>query len=91
MEKSFSIFENRRKLVEEKLELLLELDRHMYHPDGPPYVLERHEQMQRSIDAAREEIKFLTKEQQRAEAGRCPVCGRSGAESRSPRRGRGGR
>ena len=91
MEKSFSIFENRRKLVEEKLELLLELDRHMYHPDGAPYVLERHEQMQRSIDAAREEIKFLKEEQQRAEAGRCPVCGRSGAGSRSTRRGRGGR
>ena len=91
MEKSFSIFENRRQVIEEKLELLLELDRHMYHPDGPPYVLERHEQMQRSIDAAREEIELLTEEQQRAEAGRCPVCGRSGAGAQSTRRGRGGR
>ena len=91
MEKSFSIFENRRKLVEEKLELLLELDRHMYHPDGPPYVLERHEQMQRSIDAAREEIEFLTEEQQRAEAGRCPVCGRSSAGARRTRRSKDGR
>ena len=91
MEKSFSIFENRRKLVEEKLELLLELDRHMYHPDGPPYVLERHEQMQRSIDAAREEIEFLTEEQQRAEAGRCPVCGRSGENSMRTKRRKEGR
>ena len=88
MEKSFSIFENRRQVIEEKLELLLELDRHMYQPDGPPYVLERHEQMQRSIDAAREEIEFLTEEQQRAEAGRCPACGRSGAGGRRTRRGK---
>ena len=40
------------------------------------------------IDAAREEIEFLTEEQQRAEAGRCPVCGRSGAGARRTRRGK---
>ena len=45
MENSFSIFENRRKVIEEKLELLLELDRILFNPAGAPYVLERHEQL----------------------------------------------
>jgi len=34
MEKSFSMFENRRQIVEDNLELLLELDRILYDPAG---------------------------------------------------------
>ncbi len=70
MEKSFSILENRQKSVEDMLEVLLELDQILYKPDGLPYVLERHEQMQRKIASAREEIAFLTEEIALAEAKR---------------------
>ena len=38
MEKSFSIFENRRRTVEDKLELLVELDQILFDPGGAPYV-----------------------------------------------------
>jgi len=70
MEKSFSIFENRRQIIEDNLELLLELDRILYDPEGLPYVLERHEQMTRQIAGAREEIAFLTEQMELAEAKR---------------------
>jgi len=56
MEKSFSIFGHRRQIIEDNLELLLELDRILYDPEGLPYVLERHEQMTRQSACAREEI-----------------------------------
>lgn len=52
MEKMFNIFEHRRQGIEEKLELLVELDRILFAQVGP-YVLEWHEQMQRRINAAR--------------------------------------
>ena len=70
MEKSFSIFENRRQIIEDNLELLLELDRILYNPAGAPYVLERHEQMTRQIAGAREEIAFLTEQMELSEAKR---------------------
>ena len=70
MEKSFSIFENRRQTIEDKLELLLELDQILYHPDGAPYVLERHEQMKYQISAAREEIAFLVEQEKLIETKR---------------------
>ena len=91
MEKSFSIFENRRQIIEDNLELLLELDRILYDPAGLPYVLERHEQMTRQIARAREEIAFLTEQMELAEAKRQRSFARSGEGSRRTKRGSGGR
>ena len=70
MEKSFSIFGHRRQIIEDNLELLLELHRILYDPEGLPYLLERHGQMRRKIAGAREEIAFLTEEIALAEAKR---------------------
>ena len=70
MEKSFSIFGHRRQAIEEKLDLMLQLDEALFDPAGPPYVLERHEQMLRQIADAREEIVFLTEKMELAEAKR---------------------
>lgn len=69
MKKSFSIIENRRKVIEEKLELL-ELDRILFDQGGAPYVLERHEQMMRQIIAVREEIAYLLEQEKLIEANR---------------------
>ena len=69
MEKSFSLFESRRKIVEEVLELLTELDRILLGQHGP-FVQERHEQLQQRIADARAEIEFLREGQARAEAKR---------------------
>ena len=91
MEKSFSIFENRRQIIEDNLELLLELDRILYKPEGAPYVLERHEQMTRQIAGAREEIAFLTEQMELDEAKRQRSFARSGEGARRTKRGSGGR
>ena len=91
MEKSFSIFENRRQIIEDNLELLLELDRILYDPAGAPYVLERHEQMTRQIARAREEIAFLTEQMELAEAKRQRRLARAGEGARRTKRGSGGR
>ena len=91
MEKSFSILENRRKSVEDMLELLLELDQILYKPDGLPYVLERHEQMQRKIAGAREEIAFLMEEIALAEAKRQRRLAQLLPGSARTKRGSGGR
>ena len=69
MEKTFSIFESRRKIVEEVLELLTELDRILLDQHGP-FVQERHEQLQQRIADARAEIEFLREGQAKADAKR---------------------
>ena len=75
MEKTFSFFENRRKLIEEKLELLVELDRILSAQGGAPYVLERHEQMEQLIIEAKDEIEVLQEEQKIVEAERRQMMG----------------
>ena len=87
MEKSFSFFENRRKVIEEKLELLLELDRILRDQGDAPYVLERHEQMARRITEAKDEIELLTEEQKIVEAERRQLLGVGVGASR-PRKSR---
>ena len=91
MEKSFSVFENRRKSIEDKLELLLELDQILYHPDGAPYVLERHEQMMHQISAAREEIAFLVEQEKLIEAKRRQRLATGAGDSRRKKAGKGER
>ena len=87
MEKSFSFFENRRKVIEEKLELLVELDRILSTQGDAPYVLERHEQMAQRITEAKDEIELLTEEQKIVEAERRQLLGAEVGASR-PRKSR---
>lgn len=73
------------------MELLLEPDRILYDPEGLPYVLERRGQMTRQIAGEREEIAFLTKQMELAEAKRQRSFTRAGEGARWTKRGSGGR
>ena len=59
MAMTLKILEKRRKDVEDLLEVLVMLDQVLFVPDGAPYVLDRHEQMERRMVAARERIELL--------------------------------
>jgi len=70
MEKKFSIFQHRRQAIEDKLDVLLDMEKILLKQEDSPCVLERREQLGRKIADTREEITFLEEQMLLAEAER---------------------